>query len=45
MVGHPVLDRGLGARAVSTTALLWVNRISGGALVIFGIAAIASVLT
>jgi threonine/homoserine/homoserine lactone efflux protein len=29
---------------VSTTALLWVNRISGAALVAFGIVAIASVL-
>ncbi|HYK96251.1 MAG TPA: LysE family transporter [Candidatus Dormibacteraeota bacterium] len=28
---------------VSTTALLWVNRISGAALVVFGIASIASV--
>jgi threonine/homoserine/homoserine lactone efflux protein len=30
---------------VSTTALLWVNRISGAALVVFGIASIASVVT
>jgi len=30
---------------VSTTALLWVNRASGAALVVFGIAAIVSVLT
>lgn len=30
---------------VSTTALLWVNRISGAALVAFGIVAIVSVLT
>jgi len=29
---------------ISTTALLWVNRISGAALVVFGIAAIASVI-
>jgi threonine/homoserine/homoserine lactone efflux protein len=29
---------------VSTTALLWVNRISGAALVLFGIAAIVSVI-
>jgi threonine/homoserine/homoserine lactone efflux protein len=29
---------------VSTTALLWVNRISGGALVVFGIASIASAI-
>jgi threonine/homoserine/homoserine lactone efflux protein len=29
---------------VSTMALLWVNRISGAALVVFGIAAIASVI-
>ncbi|HEY4228217.1 MAG TPA: LysE family transporter [Candidatus Limnocylindrales bacterium] len=30
---------------VSTTPLLWVNRVSGAALVVFGIAAIVSVLT
>jgi threonine/homoserine/homoserine lactone efflux protein len=30
---------------VSTTALLWVNRISGAALVVFGIVSIASVVT
>jgi threonine/homoserine/homoserine lactone efflux protein len=29
---------------VSTTALVWVNRISGAALVVFGIAAIVSVI-
>jgi threonine/homoserine/homoserine lactone efflux protein len=29
---------------ISTAALLWVNRISGAALVVFGIAAIASVV-
>jgi threonine/homoserine/homoserine lactone efflux protein len=30
---------------VSTTALLWVNRISGAALVVFGVVSIASVVT
>lgn len=30
---------------VSTTALLWVNRISGAALVVFGVIAIVSVVT
>ena len=30
---------------VSTTALLWVNRISGAALVVFGVVAIVTVLT
>ena len=29
---------------VSTRALLWVNRISGAALVVFGVAAVAAAL-
>jgi threonine/homoserine/homoserine lactone efflux protein len=35
---------GWARRRVSTTALLWVNRISGAALVVFGIVAIVSVI-
>jgi threonine/homoserine/homoserine lactone efflux protein len=36
---------GWARRRVSTTALVWVNRISGAALVVFGVVAIVSVLT
>ena len=39
------LLRGMASGRVSTRAMLWVNRISGAALVVFGVLAVIGALT